>query len=133
MTWHLKDRELEKKLIKSFPDFVQLLNDTANKDNADNDVTISLKDKGLVYGNFYFTYDDLVDVEEYNPYKWNRFPQVKPPRNVWMRLKIFRVTPHSQRTYRNVAIFLGGRWRYGKNYIDIREGDDVYFRPWSED
>ena len=130
MTWHLKDHELEKKLIKSFPNFVQLLNDTANKDNGDNDVTLSLKNKGLVYGNFYFAYDDLVDVEEYNPHEWNRFPQVKPPRNVWMRLEIFRVTPHSQRTYRCVAVFSGGRWCCEKKHIEIKEGDDVYFRPW---
>lgn len=131
MTWHLKDCELEEKLIEIFPNFVQILNEEKKKISCfEVEVTIPLKNDDFSFGGIWFPLSQLKENEEYNPDDWNRFPQVTPPNNVLMRLEVFRVTPHSQKTYHNAAIFSGGRWRYGKNYIEIKDGDDVRFRPW---
>ena len=80
MTWHLENQKLEKQLIKSFPDFVQLLNAAMSKRAEDEiDVTISLKTKGSVYGNLYFPICELKDIKDYNPNGWND-QKITPPR-----------------------------------------------------
>ena len=89
MTWHLENQKLEKQLIKSFPDFVQLLNAAMSKRAEDEiDVTISLKTKGSVYGNLYFPICELKDIKDYNPNGWNDFRNVMPPEDVWMRVEV---------------------------------------------
>lgn len=145
MTWHLKDRELEEALNKrSHP--MHTFTDELNQKMAQIpkeqlprvlvvEVTFQRIGTGgvILEGNVLeFSIEEIENVHDFNPHDWNKFPEITPPDNIWMRLEIFRVTPHSQHTYRNAAIFSGGRWRYGKNYIEIQEGDEVRFRPWED-
>ena len=92
MTWHLKDRELEKKLIAIDPDFVESLNESLKLgEHEENSRTYA-----IWFGPYEDCYkfemhvydDELEDVPEYNPKAWNEFPKVKPPYDVMMRIEM---------------------------------------------
>ena len=94
MTWHLKDRELEKKLIELCYDFVIRLNDGVFLKHKDEDyILVSFDREKLgneLGGNeLWFWMDELEEVYEYNPKTWNEFPKVKPPYGVMMRIEMY--------------------------------------------
>lgn len=63
----------------------------------------------------------------YNPHKWNRFPDVTPPEGVEMRVQFL----HYDCLLRNgCAVYEKGRWmnEYGRK--DDRE--IAWFRPWED-
>lgn len=135
MTWHLKDRELEKKLIEICPNFLECIDFAIQTKEKDTNYIYVEFDRErendtLGFNYLYFWDDELEEVPEYNPHAWNEYPAVIPPENVWMRLEIFRTDIRSQRTYRDAAIFLAGKWRNGESVIEISEGDEVRFRSW---
>lgn len=145
MSWHLKDRDFEKKLNETsrqnhtFSDSLNEIVSRISKEDLESAVgfvvdfhRIGPKGDVLTHCQLEISKDEVENIPDYNPYDWNKFPETTPPTNVLMRLEITRVTSHSQHTYHNAAIFLGGRWRYGRNYIEIKDGDDVRFRPWED-
>lgn len=76
--------------------------------------------------------EDIERYDDYNPHKWNKFPEVTPPENVRMRLEIAQ---HSTTTdifvYRCAAQFKCGEWVDGSDdKIFLGKGDEVRFRPW---
>ena len=82
MTWHLKDRELEKKLIAIDPKFLERINEGAVlKDNLRMDTCMMITDHVAVR----FEAKDFEDVPEYDPDTWNEYPKVTPPYDVMMR------------------------------------------------
>lgn len=85
MTWHLIDRELEKKLIAIDPKFLQRINEGAVlKNNLRMDTCMMITDHVAVR----FEAKDFEDVPEYDPDTWNEYPKVKPPYDVMMRIKM---------------------------------------------
>lgn len=92
MTWHLKDRELEKKLIAIDPEFVDKLQIKEGCGNygfyLDLGGCVYCGDVGVPKIQVYFVQEDLEEVPEYNPDDWNEFPAVKPPYNMMMRIKM---------------------------------------------
>lgn len=82
MTWHLKDRELEKKLIAIDSDFIERLNQSCEIRDSNHDRDLFelmhfeqiLRYKNKLLGNLLFTGDQLEEVPEYNPKAWNEFP-----------------------------------------------------------
>lgn len=94
MTWHLKDRELEKKLIEVCPNFF-------------NELNLSLSGVpdghkfGFVYVEFHRQFGDnrwvksklaffdreVEYVQDYNPKAWNEYPKVIPPRHEPLRVE----------------------------------------------
>ena len=93
MTWHLKDRELEKKLIEIAPDFVDSLNESLKLgEYEENSWTYR-----VLFGPYEDCYkfemhvydDELEELPEYNPKGWNEFPNVEPPYNVMMRIEMY--------------------------------------------
>lgn len=136
MTWHLKDRELEKKLNELVGEnqFTEALNRECLSLQSKKNIVVKFgENKGHVKGSFrcYFEKDDLINIG-YDPHRWNNFPEVAPLENVWMRLEIFRIDALSQHTYHDAAIFSAGRWRNGESIIEINEGDEVRFRTWDD-
>ena len=97
MTWHLKDRELEKKLLEIDPDFSEKLNQNCEKwdSNGDGDLfefkhfTQSLTYKSKLLGDLIFSGNELTNIE-YNPKSWNEFPMVTPPDRKMMQIEYDR-------------------------------------------
>lgn len=88
MTWRLKDRDLEKKLIAIDPEFVDKLQikEGCGKHGFYLDLggCVYCGDVGVPKIQVYFVQEDLEEVPEYNPHKWNEYPKVTPPDNVLM-------------------------------------------------
>lgn len=70
------------------------------------------------------TPDMLEEVREYDPHKWNEYPEVTPPEGVWMRCETD--VNAIQHKIRRVAKFDGREWRdsLSKQVVVHR------FRPW---
>ena len=94
MTWHLKDREFEKKLEEfSGGNFVNSLNREIERENIDSEFVVWVDFGRKLLGDdkdncLCFRTDELEEVPEYNPNGWNEFPAVKPPYNMMMRIKM---------------------------------------------
>lgn len=138
MTWHLKDKELEKVLEKySDGNFVKALNFAIERDwiDAANVVTVEFERKFLSRGytnDLSFRTDELKEVHEYNPKAWNEFPKVKPPYNVMMRVETY----FGQGYKLSYNHFNDGDFWCDPNCILMSGAfsDSVArFRPWSED
>lgn len=135
MTWHLKDRELEKKLIAIDPEFVDKLQikEGCGKHGFYLDLggCVYCGDVGVPKIQVYFVQEDLEEVPEYNPKDWNEYPKVTPPENIPMRVE----TESGGYIYRECAIFNEGVWKCERdgNAEEELYGHVKRFRPWSDD
>ena len=77
-----------------------------------------------------FENDELEGVPEYNPNRWNRFPDVTPPKGVWMRL----VISSPEGASRHCARFLHNHWGdYSGKEIPIGRYETAIFMPWEQE
>lgn len=133
MTWHLKDRELEKKLIAIDPDFIE---------NLQKKEVVGTKAYSIHFGDYvlsgsigsprfyaYFDKSELEDVPKYNPHAWNDFPEVTPPEGVWMRLEL---RPKSGGSCRVGAKYVNGKWFLYGGSIENFANYTARFRPWED-
>ena len=92
MTWHLKDRELEKKLIAIDPKFVRGLQKAVkyHKDETTVEVGFGGGLGGLSRFTAEFRWDELEEIPEYNPHAWNEYPKITPPSRVMMQIEYDR-------------------------------------------
>ena len=139
MTWHLKDRELERVLEKySDGNFVKALNFAIERDwiDAANVVTVEFERKFLSRGytnDFSFRTDELEEVPEYNPHTWNLYPKVTPPQGAMMRIKYHDVTSKDRKVERGFALFDCGQWVSDSGYPKFPNNPQnyvIWFRPW---
>lgn len=143
MTWHLKDRDLEKKLIEIAPDFVESLNESLKLgEYEENSWTYRVwfgPYKDCYKFEMHVFDEELEEVPEYNPKIWNDSRKVIPPEDVVLRAKIHRVfcreTPYVDY---ECLTYKDGRWykvRDGKVRpvrIDFNPGDYVEFKAWGD-
>lgn len=76
------------------------------------------------------TPDMLEEVREYDPHKWNDFPEVEPPEDVWMRVErcVDGRTYHFAARYVPVGDSEDYEWLSEANLsIDVDR-----FRPWDD-
>lgn len=76
------------------------------------------------------TSDMLEEVREYDPHKWNDFPEVEPPEDVWMRVErcVDGRTYHFAARYVPVGDSEDYEWLSEANLsIDVDR-----FRPWDD-
>lgn len=146
MTWHLKDRELEKKLNElSKGEFSKNLHQYDDEHFASfcGEIISLTEDCGYEFDEsagkgvyrqsqflFFFNNDAIEEVPEYNPNGWNEFPAVTPPEGVWMRLEI---CPDSPEAGRVCAKFKNGKWFLDDGTVENFGDYPARFRPWSED
>ena len=143
MTWHLKDRELEKKLIGIDPDFVESLNESLKLgEHEENSWTYEIL-FGPYEGCYKFemhVYDDeLEDVPEYNPKAWNDSRTVTPPEDVIFMAKVYRTYLWEEtRVYYKALIYRDSKWYHVINgelsgtQMSLDEGEYVEFKPWED-
>ena len=133
MTWHLKDRELEKKLIAIDPKFLERINEgSVLKDNLRMDTCMMITDHVAVR----FEAKDFEEVPEYNPKIWNDSRKVTPPEGVVFRAKVYRA--EGETVLYECLIFRRSVWYHVINgkplgiQFSLYEGDYVEFRPWED-
>lgn len=128
MTWHLKDRELEKKLNElSNGEFSKILNESDTKDP--NCICFTVDKKEDIELSVYLRPEAIEP--EYDPLAWNEYPDVTPPEGVLMRVEFIL----GGTLYRNCSIFEKGAWRLTKNGVasyDITLDGIKRFRPWED-
>lgn len=139
MAWHLKDRELEKKLEEfTGGDFVNSLNREIERENIDSEFFVWVAFGRKLSGDdnkencLLFRMDEIEEVHEYNPKAWNEFPKVKPPYNVMMRVETY----FGQGYKLSYNHFEDGDFWCDPNCILMSGAfsDGVTrFRPWDED
>lgn len=132
MKYRLKDKELQRKLDEiSDRDFSRQL--AANKKrifaelNFLKQMTLWFrKSEGPLHA-LVITPDMVEKVREYDPHKWNEYPEVTPPEGVWMRCETdVNAIEHK---IRHIAKFDGREWRgYLSKQVVVHR-----FRPWDED
>ena len=141
MTWHLKDRELEKKLIEIAPDFVESLNESLKlgeyEENSRTYEILFGPYEGCYKFEMHVFDEELEEVPEYNPKAWNEYPAVKPPEGEMMRVEYFSLI--LRKLGRTCAIFCNGQW-----FVEIDGEPDTEFpleetmikvkrfRPWED-
>lgn len=74
--------------------------------------------------------DEVIKLTEYDPTKWNRYPEVTPPENEWMRVEQWS----NNRCRLIGGIFRDGKWYckqdVGGQYLETTLGNVDQFRPW---
>ena len=139
MAWHLKDRELEKKLNEiSDGDFSQALAYRSQPVDSPLDRLVKLRvffgDAPDFLSNRFsaiFRDDELEDVPEYNPHDWNEYPKVKPPFDKDMRVELDDGLRYCARYHK----FSGGCFWVGTNgtcFPKYLNDKVVRFRPWED-
>ena len=117
MTWHLKDRELEEKLIAIGPDFVEKLQKAVKYYKNDSTVFVGFG-SGIAGRSrliIEFRWGELEEIPKYDPSDWNEYPKVMPPEGVLMRVEFIL----DGILRRNCSTFEKGAWRITKNkYYD---------------
>ena len=144
MTWHLKDRELQKKLIAIDPDFSEKLNQNCEIWDSNHDGDLCelmhfeqiLRYKNKLLGNLLFTGVQLEEVPEYNPKIWNDSRKVTPPENVIFMAKVYRA--EGETVLYECLIFRRSVWYHVINgkplgiQFSLYEGDYVEFKSWED-
>ncbi len=125
MTWHLKDRELERKLNNLVGQncFTDALNQSCF--GIDFKKTIVVKfgpNTGHIKGSFrcYFEKDELTNIG-YDPHSWNEYPEVTPPEGVYMRIEFEDKSGGKAVFYKNEWLDTDGT---------LFSFTPVKFRPW---
>lgn len=143
MTWHLKDRELEKKLIAIDPEFIDKLQMTKGYGNYGFYLNLG----GYVYSGdcgvpkiqIYLVPEDLEEVPEYNPKAWNDSRKVTPPEDIVFRAKVHRARKDDGETILyECLIFRRSVWYRVINgkplgiQFSLYEDDYVEFKSWED-
>lgn len=130
--YRLKDRALQKQLDAiSGGDFSQKLQDPAKSE----------KGFAVAYGDFpeinglrhlsLFLADEIEEAPEYDPTRWNVWPNVDPPEDVGMQIEIVQLDPSGKPLklprFCGYSTFRNNYW-YNIGYVDNDE--IVRFRPW---
>lgn len=143
MTWHLKDRELEKKLIEIAPDFVESLNESLKLGEYEENSWTYRVWFGPYEDCYKFemhVYDDeLEEVPEYNPKIWNDSRKVTPPEDIVFRAKVHRARKDDGETILyECLIFRRSVWYRVINgkplgiQFSLYEDDYVEFKSWED-
>lgn len=136
MKYRLKDRGLQKKLDElSDGDFSKQLALNYKRICSDLEFLMQItlwfcKKEGPLHA-LVITPDMVEEVREYDPHKWNDFPEVEPPEDVWMRVErcVDGRTYHFAARYVPVGDSEDYEWLSEANLsIDVDR-----FRPWDEE
>lgn len=129
MTWHLKDRELEKKLNElSNGEFSKILNESDMKNP--NCICFTIDKKEDIELSVYLRPEAIEP--EYDPHDWNEFQKVKPPYNMMMRIEMYNGLGFAGFFKHFIE---GDQWCYadGSPMPKAYSNNVKRYRPWCED
>lgn len=138
MKYRLKDRELQRKLDEiSDGSFSSRLADVSGEIPNLFRQSISTR---IYFGDkyqfsLYATQDMLEEVREYDPHAWNKYPEVEPPKDVWMRCEnVYGSEPERLERFaaRYTSQYEDGEWVDAWFSNGLRR-DVTSFRPWDEE
>lgn len=144
MTWHLKDKELEEKILAVCPNFIDNLNNAVEYHEVESIVEVGFGDEigGRCRFAAEFRWGELEEIKEYDPNKWNDYPSVRPPER---QLMMFHGEDKFGRIYIGSAVFISGYWLIPNTSGIIRSAGthlgcemcvgyltSGQFRPWEE-
>ena len=141
MTWHLKDRTLEKAFeAYSGGKFVDALNYEVKHSNIDSEFIVYVGFVRECLGDdsseicLCFKTDELEDIPEYNPHAWNNYPEVTPPEGVRMRVEARTLDDYGERLIVKFygATYVDGAWRSSVESEYAETLRIFRFRPWEE-
>lgn len=135
MTWHLKDRELEKQLIELDPNFLENLDDAmyqfSLRENEEGEDLIGVdmeiyRSPRFITAQLQIEKTDIEKIVDYDPHAWNEYPKVTPPEGVPMRVE-------TNMGFGFKARFEHGDWLDNRNdVVGFDDGNVVRFRPWED-
>ena len=132
MRWHLKDRELEHKLIEIDADFSENLNRTCESldTNKDGDfcnyqqVRVNLRHDSKLF-TVVFLGSDVESVHNYNAGGWNHWPETKPEECVLMEIR-----KDGKDETHGFLFFLGNTWYHAMGLTSLALSDEKFrYRP----
>lgn len=138
MKYRLKDRELQRKLDEiSDGSFSSRLADVSGEIPNLFRQSISTR---IYFGDKYqfslhATQDMLEEVPEYDPHAWNKYPEVEPPKDVWMRCEnVYGSEPERLERFaaRYTSQYEDGEW-VDAWFSNGLHRDVTSFRPWDEE
>ena len=138
MRYRLKDHELQRKLDEiSDGSFSSRLADVSGEIPNLFRQSISTR---IYFGDKYqfslhATQDMLEEVPEYDPHAWNKYPEVEPPKDVWMRCEnVYGSEPERLERFaaRYTSQYEDGEWVDAWFSNGLRR-DVTSFRPWDEE
>lgn len=146
MTWYLKDKELQEKLIAIDPEFLEKLNEKCERLNNNKDGDFPeykpfaiVLDNGM---NLILNGAYVENVPDFDTKKWKIYPKDTPQER---QLLMFNGKDKYGRKYIGSAIFTHGRWLI-PNTTGLMEAEETYsglnlcegylveglFRPWED-
>ena len=96
MTWHLKDREIEKQLIELDPNFLENLDEAMYQfslcENEEGEDLICVdmeiyRSPRFITAQLQIEKTDIEKIVDYDPHAWNEYPKVKPPQHEPLRVE----------------------------------------------
>lgn len=144
MKYRLKDRELQKKLDEAtYGEFSRRLQN--DRERMDGMILIGcmgmIEDRRrhnhtkLQRMTLCFATDEIEEVAEYDPHAWNKYPEVEPPKDVWMRCEnVYGSEPERLERFaaRYTSQYEDGEWVDAWFSNGLRR-DVTSFRPWDEE
>ena len=144
MKYRLKDRELQKKLDEATDgEFSRRLQN--DRERMDGMILIGcmgmIEDRRrhnhtkLQRMTLCFATDEIEEVPEYDPHAWNKYPEVEPPKDVWMRCEnVYGSEPERLERFaaRYTSQYEDGEWVDAWFSNGLRR-DVTSFRPWDEE
>lgn len=140
MKYRLKDRELQRKLdALSNGDFSRQLASNKKRIFAElnflKQMTLWFRKSEGPFHALVITPDMVEKVREYDPHAWNKYPEVEPPKDVWMRCEnVYGSEPERLERFaaRYTSQYEDGEWVDAWFSNGLRR-DVTSFRPWDEE
>ena len=141
MTWHLKDRLLEKQLTKIVPNLSNLIEKALEEQPCES--YVGLQFNRVVDGRIledcrlWFYKWELEEIKNYAPNNWNEYPAVKPPENTIFRVEIETDEDFTRclgRTKDSQILFIYESYEGWINVDSFKEDKRkiIRFRPWED-
>lgn len=142
MKYRLKDRELQRKLDalsdeNRFSDHLQRECESVKKWGS-TFIQVFFGPVAEPFGMSFtanFRLCDIEEVREYDPHAWNKYPEVEPPKDVWMRCEnVYGSEPERLERFaaRYTSQYEDGEWVDAWFSNGLRR-DVTSFRPWDEE